>query len=47
MTDSSVHVRASLAEAVCKISSVVGQENSIDHLVPIVTQLIKDSHTEV
>ena len=47
VTDPSVHVRASLAEAVCKIAPVVGQDNSIDHLVPIVTQLIKDANTEV
>ncbi len=37
VTDTSVHVRASLAEAVCKIAPVVGQDNAIDHLVPIVT----------
>ena len=47
VTDPSVHVRASLAEGVCMIAEIIGSENSIDHLIPVVSQLIKDQHTEV
>jgi len=42
VTDTSVHVRASLAEGVCMIAEVIGSENSIDHLIPVISQLIKD-----
>ncbi len=45
--DQSVHVRASLAEAICKIGEIVGGTDCIDHIVPILKQVIKDQHTEV
>lgn len=47
VTDPSVHVRASLAEGVCMISSVIGAENMIDHFIPVISQLMKDNHTEI
>ena len=47
ITDPSVHVKASLAECICKIGSLIGKDNCITHIIPIVGKLIKDECTEV
>ena len=36
VTDSSIHVKAMLAECISKIAEIVGTEDSINHLVPVV-----------
>lgn len=42
VTDPSQHVRGSLAHSICDISKYIGKENSIKHLTPPVSQLLKD-----
>jgi serine/threonine-protein phosphatase 2A regulatory subunit A len=47
VTDTSQHVRGSLAHAICDLAKFIGKENAIKHITPPVSQLLKDQSTEV
>jgi len=38
--DNNVHVRASLAEGICKIGEIVTREECVEHIIPILKKLI-------
>jgi hypothetical protein len=46
-TDSSQHVRASLAQQISGLAPLLGKESTIDVLVPLYLSLLKDDFSEV
>lgn len=46
-SDSSQHVRASLAQQISGLAPLLGKESTIDVLVPLYLQLLKDDFSEV
>jgi len=47
-TDTSQHVKGSMASAICEIAQYLEYEKNIDYIIPTITQLLKDeSVTEV
>lgn len=46
-TESSQHVKGSMAYTVCKIAEKLRQEDATTHLIPMVSILLKNNSTEV
>lgn len=46
-TDSSQHVRAALGTQISGLAPLLGKENTIDHLLPLFLQLLKDEFPDV
>lgn len=46
-TDTSQHVRASLAMQISGLAPLLGQDATVEHLVPLFLQLLKDDFSEV
>lgn len=46
-TESSQHVKGSMAHAVCKIGEKLRPEDATSHLIPMVSILLKNNSTEV
>mmetsp|Transcript_48335 Transcript_48335/g.35522 ORF Transcript_48335/g.35522 Transcript_48335/m.35522 type:complete len:83 (-) Transcript_48335:688-936(-) len=42
VTDTSQHVRGSLASSICQVGEALGKESALKHVVPCVTSLLKD-----
>lgn len=47
VTDESEHVRASLASVIMGCAPVLGRDKTIEHLVPLFLQLLKDDTSKV
>lgn len=47
VNDSSQHVKGSLALSICELSQYIGKAHTLQFIVPSVSQLLKDSPTEV
>lgn len=47
VNDNSIHVKGSLALAICQLPQYIGKENTLQYVIPPVTQLLKESPTEV
>eukprot|EP00347_Sterkiella_histriomuscorum_P009905 403339428 len=47
VNDNSLHVKGSLALALCEMSQYIGKENVLQFVIPPITQMLKDSPTEV
>lgn len=45
--DSSQHVRAALANQISGLAPLLGKESTIEHLLPLFLQLLKDDFPEV
>lgn len=46
-TDSNQHVRASLAQQISGLAPLLGKDSTVDVLVPLFLQLLKDEFSEV
>jgi len=46
-TESSQHVKGAMAHAVCAMSDCLTQEEATQHLIPMVSILLKNNSTEV
>lgn len=46
-TESSQHVKGSMAHAVCALASSLSSEEASQHLIPMVSILLKNNNTEV
>ena len=47
VNDASQHVKGSLALSICELSQYIGKEHTLQFILPSVSQLLKDSPTEV
>jgi serine/threonine-protein phosphatase 2A regulatory subunit A len=47
VVDASQHVRASLASQVSGLAPLLGKEHTIEHLLPLFLQLLKDESPDV
>lgn len=46
-TDSSQHVRASLAQQISGLAPLLGKDATVEHLLPLFLQLLKDDFSDV
>lgn len=47
VSDVSEHVRASLASSINKLAPLLGTQDTVEHLLPMLLQLLRDDNSEV